>query len=272
MLSQRKKRSPARWSDLTGELLYTVFAKLTNPLDVYRCGIVCVSWKTVVTTILPHFLLHSSNIYDIYAGNDNIFMFFNILTKKIHKMPVTKVKIPGRIISTSYFGWLLYVFLSSFKDGFYTIYRVRMLNPFSGQEIKLPSLRALDSPLKLRSITSTSPSDPNCLVLAFAANLIFCRPGDEDWTRIEGFLNACSDIIFYKGHFYVVNFDNDLFCIHCNDVPTSEKLPLQPIEFQRILIESRHRSYLVEIFYWSLDTSVLKYLGSRELSDFRFTI
>ncbi|KAK3187982.1 hypothetical protein Dsin_027543 [Dipteronia sinensis] len=236
MLSQRKKRAPARWSDLPGELLYTIFAKLTNPLDVYRCGIVCVSWKSVVTIILPHYLLHNTNIYDRYARSDTIFMFLNILTKKIHKMPVSKVKLMGRFISTSYFGWLLSVVLSPFKDGFYTIYRVRMLNPFSGQEIKLPSMRALDSPMNLRSITSTSPSDPNCLVLAFSANLFFCRPGDEDWSRIEGFLNACSDIIFYKGHFYVVNFDNDLFCIHCNDVPTSEKLPLQPIEFQRILI------------------------------------
>ncbi|KAK2644059.1 hypothetical protein Ddye_019254 [Dipteronia dyeriana] len=199
MVSQRKKRAPAKWSDLPREILYTIFANLTNPLDVYRCGIVCVSWKSVVTTILPHFLLHNSNMYDRYAGTDNVLMFFNILTKKIHKMHVSKVRLNGRFITTSYSGWLLSAFVSPFKDGFHYIYRVRMLNPFSGQDIKLPSLRGSDSPMKLRSITSTSPSDPNCLVLAFAANLFFCRPGDEAWTRIEGFLNACPDIISYKG-------------------------------------------------------------------------
>ncbi|KAK0602092.1 hypothetical protein LWI29_030276 [Acer saccharum] len=266
VVSHRKRRSPERWSDLPGELLYTIFANLANPLDVYRCGIVCVSWKSVIKTILPHFLLHNSNIYNRF-GNDNKFMFFNILTKKIHKMPVSKIL--GRF-STSNFGRLLTVAFLKIRD----TYRIRLLNPFSGQEIKLPSLTDREySTVKLRAITSTSPSDPNCLVLAFAVNLFFCRPGDEDWIKIHGFWNACSDIIFYMGHFYVVNFDNDLFCIHCNGPVTSEKLSLQPNEFQRILIKSRHCSYLVE-----LDGNLLlvvRYVSSEVLGyprTFRFQV
>ncbi|KAK3199739.1 hypothetical protein Dsin_023154 [Dipteronia sinensis] len=49
-----------QWSDLLVEILPIIFQKLKDPCDVYRCGLVCVLWKSIVTTILPQFLLLSN--------------------------------------------------------------------------------------------------------------------------------------------------------------------------------------------------------------------
>ncbi|KAJ4725122.1 F-box protein [Melia azedarach] len=76
--------------------------------------------------------------------------------------------------------------------------------------------------MHFRVITSTSPLNPNCMVLAThldALELFFCRPGDNKWTRICGDLQRrlgpyyCNDTIFYEDEFYVVDRIAELFRI-----------------------------------------------------------
>ncbi|KAL5733440.1 hypothetical protein ACOSQ2_033132 [Xanthoceras sorbifolium] len=236
-----------QWSDLPGEMLLIIFRKLRDPSDIYRCGLVCVSWKSVVRTVLPHCLLLSNvGVFKDETGrlhygdlSKQSCVLFDTQTNETHEISLPEVE--GRWFSSSSFGWLLTI-------GFKTPHQIRLLNPFTSDLIELPSARAFEEPNDLRVITSTSPLDPKCLVLAAHSHhgrLAFCRPGDESWTRVEYFDSCCSDAIFYKDKFYAVDFGGHLFRISCNIIPIAAKLPLRPIQSPKVQLFQT--IYLVEL-------------------------
>ncbi|TXG67536.1 hypothetical protein EZV62_008811 [Acer yangbiense] len=237
-----------QWSDLPVEILLIIFQNLKDPFDVYRCGLVCVSWKSVVTTILPPFLLLSN----VGGFSDNMTSFhfeaslnkqscslFNTQTNETHEIFLPEVE--KCWFSGSSFGWLITICLEPPHE-------VHLLNPLTRDRIQLPAARQLRLRSDLRVITSASPLNPTCLVLAInylKGALAFCRPGDKSWTLFEDFCRRLDDVVHYKGEFYAVNSLGHLYHLHCNTPATQKVLPLCPIEF--LQDEPLHRNYLVEL-------------------------
>lgn len=177
------------WSSLPDELLSVIIQKLIDSDDILNCAVcaaVCSSWQSVVKDLyhqirpnLPPLLLRNLNENCV---NRQSCTFFNPKTKKFREIPLPEVK--GRWVSCSSHGWLLTV---SCLDETQNMF---LLHPFTRSQVKLPppppgtQLQFLNG---LRVITSTSPLDPDCLVLAslyVSSKLAFCKPGDRNWTSI----------------------------------------------------------------------------------------
>ncbi|KAK3199741.1 hypothetical protein Dsin_023156 [Dipteronia sinensis] len=232
-----------QWSDLPVEILPMIFQKLKDPRDVYRCGLVCVLWKSIAKTILPPFLLLSN--VGTFKDETGTFHFkaplnkqscslFNTQTNESHEIFLPEVE--KCWFSSSSFGWLLTIC-------FEPPHEVHLLNPFNRDRIQLPSASEFRWPCDLRVVTSTTPLNPTCLVLVithFKGALAFCRPGDKSWTCFEDFERCDNDVAFYKGEFYSVNTLGHLFHLHCN-IPVAQKV-LPPLS-----IEFMHHNYLVEL-------------------------
>ncbi|KAI9186598.1 hypothetical protein LWI28_018925 [Acer negundo] len=237
-----------QWSDLPVEILSIIFQKLKDPCDVYRCGLVCVSWKSVVTTILPPFLLLSNvggfsddmtSFHFEASLNKQSCSLFNTQTNETHEIFLPEVE--KCWFSGSSFGWLITICLEPPHE-------VHLLNPLTRDRIQLPAARQLRLRSDLRVITSASPLNPTCLVLAIdhlKGALAFCRPGDKSWTLFEDFSHRLDDVIHYKGEFYAVNSLGHLFHLHCNTPAAQKVLHLCPVEF--LQDEPLHRNYLVEL-------------------------
>ncbi|KAK0595115.1 hypothetical protein LWI29_003735 [Acer saccharum] len=223
-----------QWSALPVEILPIIFQKLNDPGDVYRCGLVCVLWKSIVTTILPPFLLLSN--VGTYKQSCRL---FNTQTNQTHEIFLPELE--NCWFSSSSFGWLLTI-------GFQQPHEVHLLNHFTRDRIQLPSAKQLSEPYDLRVITSTSPLNPTCLVLAmrhFNNALAFCRPGDKSWTCFEDFGRFDNDVAFYKGEFYAVNALGHLVHLDCN-IPVVQKA-LIPCSAKSLQRGTGQHSYLVEL-------------------------
>ncbi|KAK2639831.1 hypothetical protein Ddye_027626 [Dipteronia dyeriana] len=197
------------WSDLPSELLHVIFHKLENPSDIYQCGIVCDSWKSVATAILSYFIFLPVN----YSRVGDC-VLFNTQTKGIHTITLPEL---NRVwVLSSSFGWLLTIRFNNWPD------KICLLNPITREQIKLPFTRIVFERIHdLRVITSTSPLDPECLVIVesrkfYSSKLIsvfYCRPGDSDWKVIEIDNWNSIDVIFHKGELYSVDVYGKLYLI-----------------------------------------------------------
>ncbi|TXG71941.1 hypothetical protein EZV62_000520 [Acer yangbiense] len=181
------------WSDLPIDILNIILKKLKDPCDVYRCGLVCVLWKYVVTTILPPFLL-LSNVGTLIRKRSQ--------TNETHEIFLPEVD--TCLISSSSFGWLLTIRFNQPDE-------VHLLNPFTRDRIQLPSVREFIHSLK--------------------DGLAFCRPDDKYWKYFQDFGGSLEDAVLYKGEFYAVNYLGHIFHLDCN-IPAARKVLGQlPIEF-----------------------------------------
>ncbi|KAK2639740.1 hypothetical protein Ddye_027535 [Dipteronia dyeriana] len=117
------------------------------------------------------------------------------------------------------------------------------MNPFSGERIELPPSTKPIRLENLRVITSTNPSDANCLFLAIQSccSLAFCRQGHKSWTCLNFGLCFC-DAIFYKGEFYAIDISNCLFHLNCNLHHEAKRLNLR-----NLIIGMSNSTYLVEL-------------------------
>ena len=232
-ISQMAKLQWSPWSDLPRDLLHIIFKKLENPSDIYQCGIVCVSWKSVATAILAnsHFILLPNR--DSRVGDC---VLLDTQTKGIHTLTLPELYHVKFLISSS-FGWLLTVDKR---------YKVRLLNPFTREQIKLPSaINFFNRPGYFRVITSTNPLDPKCIVIVTyhsyrEHNMACCRPGDWNWTVREISNCSGSDFIFYKGEFYSIDFYGKLFRICLRRGVVESSLP-------RLELRKTDVTYLVEV-------------------------
>lgn len=206
-------------SDLPIELLSEIFQKLTDCEDISQCAAVCLSWRSLIRTLYrqltslqsPFLLLSSSSSSSLAlasasasSNNDKkqccSCTLFSTQTKNLHQIFLPQLK--ERWCSSSSDGWLLTIPFDRKKNP-------SLLNPFTRDQIRIPYLGTFCNPQDLRVVTSTSPLDPKCVVLAIdGTNLYVCRPGDKTWTPVM-MTHRCNyggfnwgDTICYKGEFY----------------------------------------------------------------------
>ncbi|KAK3205729.1 hypothetical protein Dsin_019775 [Dipteronia sinensis] len=242
--------SRLRWSDIDEDVLRIIFKKL-NDHDfndvintMHRCGNVCISWRSVARSIIHQYLLlsnvgifkdqqdYSSSVFPyIYPEHSQYFknktscVLFDLITKKVRKIYLPK-ELKGRWFTGSSFGWLLTICIES-------LHKMCLINPFLlDQKIELPSTTKLGKRdvnelifnRELRVIASTNPLDPNCVFVSIGGDSFwrspaFCKLGDKSWTVISNLQGpASSDVMFYKGEFYVVDSYGNLLHVNLNSL------------------------------------------------------
>lgn len=135
-----------------------------------------------------------------------------------------------------------------------------LLNPFTRDRVELPPHLVESSPGKakdLRVVTSTSPLDPECVVLAIDEQKLYsCRPGDKSWTKVvTNYKGVCNhswgDTVCYKGEFYA-EYGCRIFHIKVNGsggVVEAVELPVPYVayDFNSYLVELNGELVLVQI-------------------------
>ncbi|XP_015162842.1 putative F-box protein At1g65770 [Solanum tuberosum] len=142
-------------------------------------------------------------------------------------------------------GWLIMV---GEDEG-----EISMLHPFSGVQIELPHQNTTvdydnhrtgwKMGFIFKAVLSANPSHTSDYLLMVidgnARFLSFWRPGDVRWTRVtwEGInYNLFSDLIYFNGQIYAVDYSGDLLVCDVADVVGSEptkghivaQIPLEP--------------------------------------------
>ncbi|XP_038688611.1 putative F-box protein At5g55150 [Tripterygium wilfordii] len=205
------------WSTLIEELLESIFNCLEDSRDVFRCGLVCVSWRAVAlksySKLIPCVLSSQRD--------EKTHTLFNIQTMETQKIQIPDY-FPDIHCSTNY-GWLIQFTEAGvdFNSDDDLPHKIHMLNLFSKAKVILPPTRnQID-----KAATSTCPLNPECLVLVaylckYDYKLAFCKVGDENWTTLDRsyFVTEPQDcflsVTWYKGKFYGVDADKRLFV--CN--------------------------------------------------------
>lgn len=240
------------WSDLPMRLLSEIFQKLTDCVDISHCAAVCLSWQSLLRTLYrqlvclqsPFLLLSSSSHYSSCT-------LFNAQTNKLHQIFLPQLK--ESWCSSSHDGWLLIIPFRREKN-------LCLLNPFTRDRVELPPHLVESSSGKakdLRVVTSTSPLDPECVVLAIDEQKLYsCRPGDKSWTKVvTNYKGVCNhswgDTVSYKGEFYA-EYGCRIFHIKVNGsggVVEAVDLPVPYVvyDFNSYLVELKGELVLVQI-------------------------
>ncbi|XP_057977642.1 putative F-box protein At5g55150 [Malania oleifera] len=202
------------WAFLPPELLELIFGRLTF-IDVCRCKTVCVSWRSPAKVAhlkliptFPPFLL-------ILGADDSPSEVLDFSTQNRHPMCLRETRQRWSRVSSG--GWLLST------GRWRRCSDVQLFNPFSKSIVLLPSPKNLllwpDLDLDIeRFAFSSSPADLNCVILVTFSYLFgqgclaFCHPADDQWTRVY-FPSKLpfSDVVFYKGQFYLVDAKGSVF-------------------------------------------------------------
>ncbi|KAF6154285.1 hypothetical protein GIB67_026741 [Kingdonia uniflora] len=146
-------------------------------------------------------------------------------------------------------GWMI-----TADYGCNDILTASLVNPITGDEILLPLLIGIIVTHATLSShpTLTRDSENHCLVMALVTNwtaefcfqsIVFCKPGDDNWTVIENVKGKCNDLAYCNSVLYCLN-SRKRAVIVC-DIATSsvvEQIDL-PNSF-----EKRGRSHLIESF------------------------
>ncbi|XP_038686613.1 putative F-box protein At5g55150 [Tripterygium wilfordii] len=214
--------------NLPYELLYTVIEKQLISTDywsddyyisvsdydtILSLAIVSNTWQSIVKPfylklkpMMPPLILltHASHCY-----------LFNIVREEF--LAIQLPQLHRRWVRSCSHEWLLTI-THDFP------YQIRLLNPLSRASIRLPPMwNRFEGLEELKVTVSTSPSDPNCVILARHAEeskLAFCRPGDRTWTRLRPAQNRYSSAIFYKDQLYLIEYGTSdvLNLLRCIDL------------------------------------------------------
>ncbi|XP_004308486.1 PREDICTED: putative F-box protein At4g22660 [Fragaria vesca subsp. vesca] len=250
----RRKRGPirSRWSDLPPELLELIMKKLAS-VDILRFEAVCSRWcKTAKSYISsPYFTLDMPQTpwLMIPGGEGNHIhtrRFFNLSEFKYYTIKNTFGYMPDACCIGSSHGWLV---LTDEKAR-----PARLLNPFSGDRIDLPSIgwrstiflgMSRDDVVKV--VTSSKPpseEDFGVVVVVVILNsttiglsqLACYRHGhDEGWTNISTVVSyAYHDGIFHStnGNLYALATDGSVEVWDMRQCSPITTLHLQPLSHQ----------------------------------------
>ncbi|XP_057958690.1 F-box/kelch-repeat protein At1g57790-like [Malania oleifera] len=201
------------WAFLPPELLELIFSHLSF-VDVCRCKTVCVSWFFSATAAHLKLLPTFPPLLLIHGANRSPSEILDFSSQNRHPMCLRETW--QRWLCCSSGGWLLST------DHWRRCSDVQLFNPFSKSVVVLPSpknlLRPELEPKIERFAFSSSPADPNCVILVTFSHLLgqgclaFCHPADDRWTRVyfpPEF--PFSDVVFYKGQFYLVDAKGNVF-------------------------------------------------------------
>ncbi|KAF6154298.1 hypothetical protein GIB67_026754 [Kingdonia uniflora] len=125
-------------------------------------------------------------------------------------------------------GWMATVGYS--HNGISRFLTVSLVNPITGDEILLPLLNGLNITYATLSSnpTLTSDSENHCLVMALltvdfsSESIVFCKPGDDNWTVIENVKGHRNDLAYCNGVLYCLNSIKSVFVC---DIGTSSVGP-----------------------------------------------
>ncbi|KAH0737297.1 hypothetical protein KY290_036002 [Solanum tuberosum] len=250
----------ADWPGLPHDLLVLIAKRVKVIEDFIAFRSVCTSWRTaspkdnfdIFSPQLPLLMLPDDDENNYYRE------FYSLSKGKVsQKLYLPEAK--GRECFPSHqVGWLL---TQSF-DG----ENVNLFNPFSRTQIQLPNQFALiDEDEELieqeeynyirNAILSANPSFTSDYVLVIAYNtdvnhLAFWRPGDINWNkfRIGDRVGGVSDMIYFKGQFYLVTWSGALGIIDIqgpNSVPESNIIYLN--DDKKLFRQHSTQFYLVDI-------------------------
>jgi hypothetical protein len=148
-------------------------SNLTELSDLFECRAVCWSWYNAATQIItsrPNLLLYRI-VTRIHKRASQSSTHYTVFSFNVHR------------------GWFL---ISQNKNKHVVLY-----NPISRQTIELPPLPEEDPDLRVRFVTSSVPTDRNCIVLVCyyyqyyyypkpkCERFVFCSPGDKNWTPVH---------------------------------------------------------------------------------------
>ncbi|KAF6154294.1 hypothetical protein GIB67_026750 [Kingdonia uniflora] len=285
--SSKKRRitmGGSKWSELLPELLLVIRSRvLKNSVDDYiRFGAVCKPWGSVIVEkprCLPPqipLIMKSSKTY-----SKTISSCFYSLESKSHYLRESKVG--GYQNYRGYgHGWMVTEHYGD--DG---IIRVSLVNPITG-EVLLPlptELTIIHATLSSHP-TLTRDSEDQFVVMALVgdnwdyARLAFCKPGDDNWTIIQG-AEDCTDLSYCNGLLYCLNSCKKLVIvcdIGTSSVVTQIDLPescgeychlyLRESSEELLLLKARMKNNrLVGFDVFRLDQSSSKWYEVKSLGD-----
>lgn len=196
------------WSDLQQDLLVLIVRRINLIEDFLNFGIVCKSWRCVVTK--ENFNSNLCRVPWLMLAEEEddktCRKFFSLYNGMILKKRIPKAS--GKRCMES-MGWLITV---GKDEG-----EISLLHPFSGVQIQLPHQITTDhyefnqTPVPWtfvqKAILSANPSHTSDYVIMIIEGhyqfLSFWKPGDLLWTRIRKpvLFPRTSDVVYFNSHF-----------------------------------------------------------------------
>ncbi|KAL6217463.1 hypothetical protein ACLB2K_010680 [Fragaria x ananassa] len=247
---------PDQSKDLPEDLIISI-AKLVlvasfEEFSVF--GAVCRSWKSAadrlkknyltnttaglgsLTNQVPLLVLPPTNRWN---EDDGMVKFFSLTKGKTYKHSLPET---ARKECYSSLGWLL-TLSDQRREGL----QCHLVHPLNRTNIQLPDLRYPYTDFISKFVLSSSPSWTfhSVVMCATAMTLEFCRPGmGIDWTHINP-INPkstpqlvpqfeISDLLYYKGQFYVVDLEGCVLVCDIENPKTSMVAPEIPSELSRV--------------------------------------
>ncbi|KAF8412239.1 hypothetical protein HHK36_000199 [Tetracentron sinense] len=243
----------ADWSKLQSDLVWLIAKQLELYKDFIAFRGVCSWWRTVANEGI--FTFPESPWLMLAEEKDSDTRSFFSLSKKgiVEKRMLPEAK--GKRCWGSH-GWLI---------TFDIDLNINLLNPWTRLQIHLPHQRTfkgqnywltltdLQKHYIAKAVLSSSPSSSSSssssdyVVMVIHGNLFklgFAKAGDKSWTTIETWFGMYSDILFYKGLFYAVNYNGLVFvCDVEGSNPTEARcVSRKPVGF----MDCPSKIYLVE--------------------------
>ncbi|XP_043698345.1 putative F-box protein At5g66830 [Telopea speciosissima] len=205
---ERKETDKWSWG-LPKEILRMILERLAFP-DNLRFAAVCVPWKRV--TMERNQMRKYPWVMFSYTHQTKVLSFFSLSESRVYHVNIPWIE--ARQCLGSCQGWIL-ASNPSPRDCF-------LFNPFSREApIELPYLDIWAGKSTYcwhsqnffhKVILSSSPTDPDCLVLAImdSCGLAYCKLGDSKWVVFKDIEedDFGEDVVFYNGQVYALS-END---------------------------------------------------------------
>lgn len=267
--SRKRKCSTANWSDLPQDLVVHTAKQFLSIYDFKAFGGVCKTWSCAATEEnftgglthqVPLLMLRGSSEDGITSTANR--ECYNLVKGKLCRLgtniqlrPLKWWPLLGCWCLSS-LGWLL---AQSITDPRVTY----LLHPFKHREIVLPTFSEYPNRLD-KFVLSSSPSLTSDFVVMVLLRcpryLAFCRPKvDNAWTKVSLehpnvlSLSGPSDIAYYKGQFYFMNYSSgDILVCDIDDTKKpkirDDVVPYMPHNAKLFLLRNNYvkQMYLVE--------------------------
>ncbi|KAJ8616402.1 hypothetical protein MRB53_035774 [Persea americana] len=178
------------WSDLHEDLLQLILIR-SDLREHHSVQLVCERWRAAVKQL-------NKCIYFLLLKCNNCHIHSNVLVSpsddRLYRLKSPETFNEIQCLGSSH-GWFLVIQNTIF-----------LLNPFTGSRINLPPWDSAESIYHFK--LSSAPTDPNCIVTMLEESepsFIFCRIGDDEWTKVEiSPEEPPSDILVFRGKFYLL--------------------------------------------------------------------
>ncbi|KAG8662098.1 hypothetical protein MANES_01G063800v8 [Manihot esculenta] len=189
------------WSDLPSDLLLQIAQKINSFEDLFAFSLVSRAWNERSSNTAPWLILPEKN----GTGSESR-EFLSLYRGRVYRLLLPEAK--GKQCLSSQ-GWLMII-------EFHRV--ISLVHPISHLKISLPQFIRypdgedgkyfyIDKISKF--VLSSNPSRTSDFrVMAIYGDdkkLACCRPGDEEWTKIDLGSSPCTDLINYKGQFCVLD-------------------------------------------------------------------